>query len=1128
MVIKPRIFTALCLILLVFFSLNVIADRANNRNDYVKGEYIVKFKSNQNIDAGIREMHSNHNIISAKSLSVDVKETILSSNQKLKIRMDSIKRQGLDRIYLVSVPKLLDEQKFLRELKSDPSVEYAELNYIVSIDAIPNDPSFSNLYGLHNTGQNIGTPDADIDAPEAWDTNTGNSNVIVAVIDTGVDYTHEDLAANMWTNPNEVVNGIDDDENGFVDDVKGWDFINHDNNPMDDNGHGTHVSGTIGAVGNNGKGVVGVNWQVKIMPLKFGSANGFGTNADAISAIQYAILMGADIMSNSWGSKFFEQSLKDAIIAANNAGVLFVAAAGNDDTDNDVNAFYPANYDVPNVIAVAATDYNDAKAGFSNYGANTVHIGAPGVNIYSTIPNGYGYKSGTSMATPHVAGAAALLLSSNPSLSHLDLKNKILIASDPIPSMQGKTISGGRLNVFNFFESDAIPPAPINDIQVLSKDAVSATLQWTAVGDDGLAGKSARYIVHYSTSLINDANFDSAANFKNTLIPKPSGSIESLTVNGLEPATTYYIAIKSLDNVGNPSAISNVVSALTSPVFTVFSDDMENGVNGWTVDGTDGKGGAALWHQSTRRSLSPTHSWYYGIESTGNYNTGFRNFGSITKANIDLRNIVGSTLQFQHFLATEVFSPFDIGSIRVSTDGVAWTTLLSSFSTNGVWAKETLNLANYDGQIISIRFFFDTVDDFANNFEGWYVDDVKVFGALTNITNQTNQTLKPIANSNGPYSGLVNELITFNGSASFDPSNNPLTYTWSFGDGASLISINPFVQHAYSNAGIYQVILVVNNSITISEPSITSANISKPNTAPVANDSNVSTQEDTPIPINLIASDEDNDPLTFTILTQPIHGTLSGVAPSLVYAPAKDFNGKDSFTFKANDGKVDSNIATVNIDVAPVNDAPVANAGPDKTSNVNQIVSFDGTASFDIDSLIVSYLWVFGDGSSATGAVVSHSYAVSGKYNVTLTVSDGLLRSNDTALVTVNPPISKPDLIVSAVSTSQTSVGRGKFLYILNTVKNIGNAVSNSFYVNFHLSLDQTYGGTDDVNLPSIRSAPTLKPGVNSTANTREKIPSSMPTGVYYICAFADSKLKVNELDESNNALCSTKTITIK
>lgn len=1035
--IKPRIFIALCLILLVFFSLNVIANRANNRDDYVQGEYIVKFKSDQNIDVGIGDLSSKHHIASAKKLVADVKETALSSNQKLKMRMDAISRQGLDRIYLVSAPKFLDEQKLLRELKSDPNIEYAEPNYIVSIDAIPNDPSFSELYGLHNTGQFQFLVDADIDAPEAWDTNTGNRNVIVAVIDTGVDYTHEDLAANMWTNTNEVVNGIDDDENGFIDDVKGWDFINHDNNPMDDNGHGTHVSGTIGAVGNNGIGVVGVNWQVKIMPLKFGSANGFGTNADAISAIQYAILMGADIMSNSWGSGAFSQSLKDAVTAANNAGILFVAGAGNGNpgTDNDINAFYPASYDVPNVISVAATDYNDAKAGFSNYGANTVHLGAPGVNIYSTVPNnGYGYKSGTSMATPHVAGAAALLLSSNPALSQLDLKNKILIASDPIISMQGKTISGGRLNVFNFFENDANAPAPITDIQVLSNTADSATLQWTAVGDDGLAGKSARYIVHYSTSPINDGNFDSAANFRNTLIPKASSSTESLTVNGLEPATTYYFAIKSLDNVGNPSLLSNVVSALTSQVFMAFSDNMENGINGWTVEGTDGKGGAALWHQSERRSQSPTHSWYYGNELTGNYNTGFRNFGSITKANIDLRNIIGSTLKFQHFLETESSSPFDAASVQVSTDGTTWTTLLTKFSTNGAWTKETVSLANYDGQITSIRFFFDTVDDFANNFEGWFVDDVAVFGTLT--------------------------------------GNN--------------------------------------------------------NHAPVANDSNVSTQEDTAIPINLIASDEDGDPLTFTILTQPIHGALSGVAPSLVYTPAKDFNGVDSFTFKANDGKVDSNIAAFNIEVAPVNDAPVANAGPDKTANVNQIVSFDGTASFDIDSPIVSYLWNFGDGNIASGTVVSHSYAASGKYDVTLTVSDALLQSSDTALVTINPPISKPDLIMSSVSTSSKSVSRGKFLFILNTAKNIGNLVSNSFYINFHLSKDRIYGGADDVNLPSIRSAPTLKPGVNSTANTREKIPSSMPIGDYYICAFADSKLKVNELDETNNALCSTKTVTIK
>lgn len=262
----------------------------------------------------------------------------------------------------------------VRALSGEPLVRFAEPDSIVSTCAtMPNDPSFSQLWGLHNTGQTGGTADADIDAPEAWDLATGSTGVVIGVIDTGVDYTHPDLAANIWSNPVEVVNGIDDDGNGYVDDIRGWDFYADDSNPMDENGHGTHVSGTIGAVGNNGLGVVGVNWWCSILPLRFLSASGSGATSDAIDALYYALGLrqrGANVRvtNNSWGGSGNEQSLEDAI-SANGAGdILFVAAAGNNGSDNDTTSFYPASYPESNVIAVAATDSSDGMAYFSNYG----------------------------------------------------------------------------------------------------------------------------------------------------------------------------------------------------------------------------------------------------------------------------------------------------------------------------------------------------------------------------------------------------------------------------------------------------------------------------------------------------------------------------------------------------------------------------------------------------------------------------------------------------------------------------------------------------------------------------------------------------------------------------------------
>ena len=311
-------------------------------------------------------------------------------------------------------------ETFAAYLASHHDVLSFSPNYVVYADLLPDDPDFSMLWGLHNTGQTGGTPDADIDAPEAWEVATGSADIVVAVIDTGVDYTHPDLADNIWTNPGEIAgNGLDDDGNGFVDDVHGYDFCNEDGDPMDDNRHGTHVAGTIAGVGDNGQGVTGVNWSSSIMALKFLSARGSGSASDAVRAVNYATMMKSvydvevRLTSNSWGGGPYSQELRDAIEASGDAGVLFIAAAGNvsvySPADNDQTPHYPSSYDLGNIIAVAASDHNDGLANFSHYGATSVDLAAPGTNIYSTVPDG-GYTSlnGTSMATPHVAGVVAL------------------------------------------------------------------------------------------------------------------------------------------------------------------------------------------------------------------------------------------------------------------------------------------------------------------------------------------------------------------------------------------------------------------------------------------------------------------------------------------------------------------------------------------------------------------------------------------------------------------------------------------------------------------------------------------------------------------------------------------------
>ena len=427
---------------------------------YAPDEIIVKFKEGTSDDT-ISVINSKNKVVSSEKIIKKNPKAV--ENEKTNI----LKKQGLDRIYLLKLPKNSDVNKMVSKYNENPDVEYAELNYKVYVDAtFPNEDDFSDLWGMHNTGQSGGTADADIDAPEAWDIETGNSNeVVIAVIDTGVDYTHQDLAANMWTNPDEILNGEDDNGDGFVDDIHGYDFCTYgqvrDNDPMDDSGHGTHCSGTIAAEGNNNIGVVGVSWNAKIMALKFLGASGTGYTADAVPAIYYAIDNGADIISNSWGGGSYSLTLKKAISDANDAGILFVAAAGNSRKNTDRRPHYPSSYDVPNIISVAATDHNDALAGFSNYGPNSVDLGAPGVDILSTYRGDYAWGSGTSMSAPHVSGAAALIMAQNPEISVTELKAKILDSVDLIDALAGKTVTGGRLNVFNCLEANTEPELSI-------------------------------------------------------------------------------------------------------------------------------------------------------------------------------------------------------------------------------------------------------------------------------------------------------------------------------------------------------------------------------------------------------------------------------------------------------------------------------------------------------------------------------------------------------------------------------------------------------------------------------------------------------------------------------------------
>ena len=352
-----------------------------------------------------------------------------------------------------------DAATLVKEYQQLPEVEFAEPNYEINLEEapagplepiLPRDPQFNDQWALANSGQRGGKKGADISATLAWAKTTGTDNLVVAVLDTGVDYNHEDLTENMWRRP-EKMEPYHDNELGTMDDEFGFNAIDG-SDPMDDNGHGTHCAGIIGAEGENEVGIAGVNWKVQIMPLKFMNASGSGSTKDAIEAINYVIDrkkagVNVRIISASWGSTQKSRALGDVIRKAYENDILFVAAAGNSSVDNDRMPHYPSSFDVPNVVSVAALDRHDALASFSNYGAKSVAIAAPGVEILSTwLGNEYEEKSGTSMATPVVSGVAALILAEHPDMSVDDLKKKLLASTDPIVALKGKTVTGGRIN----------------------------------------------------------------------------------------------------------------------------------------------------------------------------------------------------------------------------------------------------------------------------------------------------------------------------------------------------------------------------------------------------------------------------------------------------------------------------------------------------------------------------------------------------------------------------------------------------------------------------------------------------------------------------------------------------------
>jgi len=459
-----------------------------------------------------------------------------------------------------------DVTPLIERFAGDSRIEFIEPNYIYTLAAVPNDPEFGAQWSLRNTGQAGGTPGADIDAVAAWDVTTGSDEVIVAILDTGIDAAHPDLAPNLYTNPGEIAgNALDDDRNGFIDDVHGWDFGGADADPADTYGHGTEMAGVIGAVGDDSTGVAGIAWSVRLLPVKIADASGTTSANLTVLGIDYGVTMGARILNYSWSSGPSSEAMRLAIERARDAGVLFVIGAGNVGLDNDAVPSFPVCYDLENIVAVASTNNRDELSNFSCYGATSVDLAAPGEAIRTTLHGGrYVSDSGTSLATPHVSGVLALLWSRSPGLSAARAKEQLLASAERIPSLAGRMLTGGRLDAAAALQlPDPTPPSAVHDLTAHLIEGTTIRLEWTSPGDDGDMGTAASYDVRYATWPIDASNFRDAARAPGEPAPASAGAPQTMQLVLPAYVTRYYVTLRTGDEWGNVSPLSNVAEVTT-------------------------------------------------------------------------------------------------------------------------------------------------------------------------------------------------------------------------------------------------------------------------------------------------------------------------------------------------------------------------------------------------------------------------------------------------------------------------------------------------------------------------------------------------------------------------------------
>ncbi|MFM6772099.1 MAG: S8 family serine peptidase, partial [Microcystis panniformis] len=623
---------------------------------------------------------------------------------------------------------------------------------------------------------------------------TGDPNLVIGVIDTGVDYNHPDLVGNIWTNSGEIANdGIDNDGNGYIDDIRGWDFAYNDNNPSDVHGHGTHVAGTIAAKGNNGVGVTGVAWNAKIMPLKFLNDQGSGYTSDAILAINYATDKGVKLTNNSWGGGGFSQGLYNAINAAGQAGALFIAAAGNSGQNADIYPMYPAAYDLANIISVAATNRKDQLVTFdntggwwgSNYGLTSVDLGAPGSQIYSTTPNNtYSTYSGTSMASPHVAGAAALLWSQNPTWTAQQVKNTLMNTGDSLASLAGKTVSGKRLNVFNALAAANLPFVTVSVSPATVQEDGTTNLVYTFTRTN--LNLSSPLTVNFGASGIANAAPVGSDPADYTVLTNASVTFNPTTKLGTVAfaanATTATVVVDPIADTVQENSESVILTVNSGTGYigdspntatgtiiseegftTYFSDDFANNSKGWTL-GAEWQIGAAktstghvYGNPDPGTDNTPTaDNGVAGVVIGGNASTALHGFYYLTSPVINTSTANQLFFEFARWLNSD-YTPYMQNKVDIF-NGSSWVNLWSSGASpevqDNAWTPQQFDISAYKSASTQIRFGFNVGSSDVYTVSSWNLDDVKIYGDGGVTTKSISIAKTTDGNEAGPVSSV--------------------------------------------------------------------------------------------------------------------------------------------------------------------------------------------------------------------------------------------------------------------------------------------------------------------------------------------------------------------------------------